>query len=148
MEERKMANIKPIDQSSQKWTNRASGASPEYTRGVQSPRTPWGQAAAAGNNNWKAGVTQAAGADRFLKGVQKAGDAKWANGATKKGPGRYVEGVSGAGQDWASGFGPFQAAISGVTLPARAVRGSPTNLQRVSTIATLLHNTKLGISGK
>jgi len=133
-----MAAIKPIEQSSDKWVRRASVAGPDYQTGVQNPRKAWAAAAKEGEANYKAGVTAAAAAGRFGAGVTKAGDEKWRSNALRKGPGRFAEGVAIGKDDWNKGFAPYQAAIAAVTLPARGPKGSPQNIQRVSTIATTL----------
>jgi len=133
-----MAAIKPIDQSSEKWVRRASVATPEYTAGIESPRESWSAAAGKAEPNFKAGVIAAANAGRYGKGVKRSGDDRWRKMALQKGPGRYTEGVAVGREDWASGFTPYQAAIAGVTLPARGPRRSIQNLDRVRIIATTL----------
>lgn len=139
-----MAAITPIDQAADKWQRRASVAGPDYTRGVQNPRTPWATAAANAESAYSAGVTAAVSRKSFSAGVRKAGDAKWQAGATTKGPTRYAEGVQLAVGNWTAGFQPFQSIIASTTLPARGPKGSPGNLQRVAAIATALHAAKTG----
>lgn len=133
-----MANIKPIEQSSDKWVRRASVAGPDYLAGVTNPRRPWAAAAGEAENNYKAGVTAAANAGRFGAGVKAAGDEKWKNGALKKGPGRFAEGVAIGKDDWGKGFSPYQSAIAALALPPRGPKGSPQNIQRVASVATTL----------
>lgn len=130
-----MANIKPIGQSAEKYVRRASLAGPDYEAGIENPRTPWGAASIAAEPNYKAGVTAAANAGRYGKGIKRVGDDKWQKNALVKGPGRYVEGVSGAKEVWESGFKPYHDAIAALTLPPRGPRGSAQNLQRVAAIA-------------
>lgn len=133
-----MAAIKPIEQASDKWVRRASVAAPDYTAGVESPRTDWAEAATGADANFRAGVTAAATAGRYAAGVRKAGTERWKSGALKKGPGRFAEGVSIAKEDWSRGFAPYREAISALRLPPRGPAGSPANLQRVAAIATAL----------
>lgn len=137
-----MAGITPIDQAADKWQRRAAVAGPDYTRGVQNPRTPWAAAASGANAQYVAGVTAAAAAGRFASGIRKAGDAKWQAAAVAKGPARFAEGVQLALGAWTAGFQPYQAAIAATTLPARGPTGSPQNLQRVSALTNALHNLK------
>jgi len=139
-----MANIAPIDQSAQKWQQRAAVAGPSYLNGINNPRTDWAKAAAGANATYTAAVTAAANAGAYSKGVQKAGSAKWAAAATSKGPSRYAEGVNLAVGAWQQGFAPFQAAIASATLPPRGPTGSPANLQRVQAVVTALRNQKTG----
>lgn len=133
-----MANIKSIDQGSDKWVRRASVAGPDYQAGVANPRTSWAESAGKADSNYRAGVTAAASAGRYAAGVRAAGDEKWKRNSSLKGPGRFVEGVAIAKDDWARGFGPYHQAISSLALPARGPKGSPQNLQRVAAIATAL----------
>jgi hypothetical protein len=142
-----MAAIKSLDASTSKWQRRSAAAGPDYTSGVQNPRTPWATAAANADTNYRAGVTAAASAGRYAAGVRKAGDAKWSSNAVAKGPTRYAEGVQLAGQNWSQGFQPYQTAISGITLPARGPVGAAQNLQRVTAIATALRAVKTRTSG-
>lgn len=137
-----MPAIKPIDQASAKWAGRAAAASGDYATGVQNPKVPWSSAAQAGEAAYKDGVTKAANAGRYGKGVKAAGDEKWRKGATLKGPGRYAEGVNIGKDDWAKGFGPYHSAISSLVLPPRGAKGAAQNIQRVAVIATALRALK------
>lgn len=130
-----MLNIKPIEQSADKFVRRASVAGPDYERGINNPRKPWDKATLDGENNYKVGVTAAANAGRFGKGVKKVGNQKWLKNAISKGVTRYPEGVAIAKDAWVTGFQPYQTAIANLTLPPRGPRGSAQNLQRVAIVA-------------
>jgi len=134
----RMAAIKPIEQSAQKYSRRASSAGPEYLLGVQQPRVAWQSAAIAAGQTYRTAVTQAAGRGAYEAGVRQAGDARWQNGAVRKGPGRFAEGVQLAEGDWLSGFQPYQSSIASVQLPARQARGTAANNQRSVAIQTAL----------
>ena len=127
-----MAAIKPIEQSADKWTRRASVAGPDYLAGIQNPRNQWQGATTAAEQNYRQGVQAAAASGRFSAGVTKAGNSKWQENAMKKGPGRVAEGVALAVGQWQKGFGPVQSAFAGLQPPARQATGSPANLQRVA----------------
>lgn len=127
-----MAGIKPIEQSGEKWTRRASVAGPDYVQGISNPRKPWQSSTTEGAQAYATGVQAAIAAGRFAAGVTKAGNAKWQENAKKKGPGRFAEGVAMAVGEWQKGFGPVQAAFSALQPPVRQATGSPANLQRVS----------------
>ena len=142
-----MANIKPLDQSSDKWSRRASVAGEDYLFGVRSPRQAWDTAAAAAEPNYKAAVVAAANAGRFGKGVRKAGNAKWQTGAITKGPTRFSEGVALAKPAWEAGFAPYQRVIETISLPARGPKGSPANLQRVTLVSAALRAAAEKIGG-
>jgi hypothetical protein len=121
-----------------KWARRAGSAGQEYTEGVQTTSRSWAAAAAAGEKNYVAGVTAAASAGRFGKGVNRAGDAKWKKGASEKGPARYSQGVAVAEQDYAAQVGPYLEAIGRVNLPERGPTGSEGNYGRVAAIGKAL----------
>lgn len=135
-----MANIKSLDQSSDKWARRSSVAGVDYQFGVQNPRRPWVDASLSAEANYRAGVTAAANAGRFAAGIKSAGEEKWRGRSVKVGPGRFAEGVAVAKPDWEQGFKPYQEVISSVSLPPRGPKGSPQNLQRVQAIATALRS--------
>jgi hypothetical protein len=133
-----MPRTKSAQQTVDKWQRRASVAQPEYQAGIQNPRTPWDQAAAAAENSYKTGVMAAANAGSFGKGIQKAGLTKWQQNAMKKGPSRFVEGVSLAGPEFQTQISGVLQTIEAVTLPARGPKGSPQNYQRVGPIGEAL----------
>ncbi len=133
-----MGAIKDISQAGDKWQRRAAVAQQDYANGVSNPRTPWATAAANADASYRAGVTAAAGAGRYAAGVRRAGDERWRTMSTQKGPARYAEGVQLAVGQWQSGFAPYHAAISSLTLPARGPTRSPANLQRVQAVVQAL----------
>lgn len=137
-----MANIKPIAQISDKWKGNSANAGKAYTDGVTSPRTPWAAAAAAADQARKDGLAAADSRNAFVNGVNAAGDAKWKRNATTLGPSRFASGVANAQADYQSGFAPYHAVISGVTLPPRGAKGSPSNIDRVRAITEALHQAK------
>jgi len=141
-----MANVvvPSVSKVAAKWARRAGSASTEYSEGVNNTSRSWATAAAAGEKNYVAGVTSAASAGRFGKGVAKAGDAKWKRGATVKGPARYSSGVAEAEQDYSSQVGPYLEAIGRVNLPERGPTGSEGNYARVSAIGKALRQLAQG----
>lgn len=139
-----MANMKDVSQSADKWQRRAAVAGPDYQAGVQSPRRSWAEAATAADQSYRQAVTAAAAAGSYGKGVQRAGDARWRDGAISKGPSRFAEGVGLAVGAWQSGFQPYAEAIKRIQLPPRGPAGSPANLQRVAVVATALRQVKTG----
>src|SRR5215472_11812122 len=122
--------VKSLDSIATKWSQRASSAGQAYKDGVTGA-TGWAAATTAGANNWAAGVNDAATNGRFAKGVNKAGDAAWQNGAINKGASRYAPGVQLAQPAFSQGFSKFQQVLSALQLPARFPKGSPQNIDRV-----------------
>src|SRR3989304_3790117 len=124
-----MANVKSLDQSSDKWVRRASVSAPDYTAGVENPRANWEEAASAADANYRAGVTAAANRGAFAAGVRAAGSEKWKRGSLQKGPSRFAEGVAIAKDRWAEGFSHRAQGRALAHRPASGAAGSPQNLQ-------------------
>jgi hypothetical protein len=143
-----MADIKDLTKAADKWQRRASIAQQDYQDGVKNPRRSWSAAAIAANSAYVQAVTQAAQQGRYLSGVKQAGDEKWAQNATAKGPNRFAEGVTLAVGEWQRGFQPYAEAIKNLKLPERGPTGSPQNLQRVQTVALALRELRTKLKQK
>ena len=141
-----MANVKSLTDIASKWTRVTPQRQEDYSKGVASPRRSWAEATAAANAAYKAGLQASLADDRWVKGVAKAGDAKWKEKATTVGPSRWAEGVQQAGQAYQRGFAPYHQALSAVTLPARGAKGDPKNILRVAAIASAMHQVKLSLT--
>lgn len=139
-----MAEIKPLSAIADKWIRVTPGRTEDYKLGIQNPRRDWEAETAAAEGNYKAGVDAAQAKGLFLKGVKKAGTAKWKEKALKKGPGRFAEGVYIAGPDYEKGFAPYHAAIERVDLGPRFPKRDPRNLDRVRKIVDALVAEKVG----
>lgn len=139
-----MPAVKPVSVSSAKWVSRAGQAAGDYARGVQNPRNSWEQATSDAAAAHAAGIQQAISENRFEKGVQAAGNAKWQRKATTVGAQRFGPGVSAAKADYEQGFAPYTSVIQGVTLAPRGPKGDPRNYERVKAIGDALHAAKTG----
>lgn len=128
---------------SNKWGNNTAASTSFYTDGVQNPRVSWQQATTNAADNQAAGVQKAISEKRFQKGVAKAGDAKWREGAINKGSARFAQGVQAGQSNYETGVAPYLSTIESTTLPPRYPKGDPRNLQRVQAIADALRKKKL-----
>jgi hypothetical protein len=133
-----MPKTKGVQGTVDKWQRRAAVAQPDYVAGVQNPRQAWDVGAKAGEANYKTAVTTAANAGRYGQGISRVGNQKWVDGATKKGPGRYVEGVQLGGANFQDRISQVLSTIEGVSLPPRGPKGSPQNYGRVTPIGEAL----------
>lgn len=138
------AMVPPVSRVAGKWARRAGSAGEEYKQGVMGTQRSWSAAAQGAEGNYKQGVTAAANAGRFGKGVAKAGDAKWKRGATEKGPDRFAQGVAVAEGDYSSAVAPYLEAIGRVDLPARGPVGADGNYARSAAIGRALRALKVG----
>lgn len=127
--------FKPIGDYSDKYRRRASVAGPDYVKGVANPRRPWAAAAQAGEANYAAGVTAAVANKSRSAGIQKAGDAKWLEMATLKGPQRFGPGVDAGAKYYESNLAPIQAKVASTVLPPRGPKGSESNFQLPAIVA-------------
>lgn len=135
--------VKDAAASAAKFAQRAQAAAPDYAKGVQGAGQKWQTNAAAANDAYVAGVTAAANAGRFAKGVNNAGPAKYATNASGKGAQRYPQGVATAAPAWQAGTAPFLTTIANLNLPPRRPKGDPANYQRSQMVGDALRKAKL-----
>ena len=124
--------------AAERWSRRSAGASGDYTDGIRSTPRSWAAASTAAAQSYKTGVTAAAGAGRYEKGIAAAGDAKWKRKAEAVGPGRFAEGVAAAQGDYGTAIGPVLDVIGRTDLPPRGPVGSEGNYTRATTMAKAL----------
>jgi hypothetical protein len=139
-----MAEIKSIQAIQEKWGRVTPGRTEDYTIGIKNPKRDWAQAAGAAKESHKAAMTAAAASDSYAKGIAKAGTARWQDRATRKGPGRFAEGVIVGAPDYGTAFSPYADVIKATTLTPRFPRGDVRNLDRVKTISQALRKKKMG----
>jgi len=139
-----MAEIKSLSAIKDKWTRVTPGRTTDYKLGIENPKRDWAATTVAAEANYALGVTQAQGKGLFKKGVERAGTKKWQKAALLKGPGRFAEGVTLAGNDYEAGFKPYHDVISRTELPPRFPKRDPRNLERVRKIVTALIEAKVG----
>jgi len=87
-----MPAIKPIDQIARKYVEVTPQRTNEYAAGVAAPRVSWLEATRAAVASWKQAITEAVAGGSFLRGVERATDAKWKRGASGKGVARWAKG--------------------------------------------------------
>jgi hypothetical protein len=133
-----MAAIRSAADIAKKWADVTPGRAAQYEAGVRSPVRDYAANTIAANDAWKAGTQAAIAADRFKRGVTRAGNARWQERAIQLGPARFGPGVLVARDDFEQGFAPYREAIAGATLPPRGPRRSPQNLQRVNAMVAAI----------
>ena len=131
--------VKDPNVTANKWDNNAGNATSSYQAGINAPKTSQSAAAAAAVGRWQAAVQDPAAATRFTSHVSKAGDAAWSAGALGKGKDRYAGGIHSAKNKYMANVSPYLAAIAGVTLPDKGIRGSAQNYNRVAAVGNALH---------
>lgn len=121
-----------------KWSRVSAQRDQDYKEGVSDPGVEWARNAAAAEETYVAGVTEAAGRNAFAKGIAAAGDEKWRRKTVELGTQRWAPGIRAAVSDFEVGFAPYKEALEKLTLPPRAPRGDPRNLERVAAVARAL----------
>jgi len=136
--------VKDAASSATKFVQRAQAAAPDYAKGVAGAGARWAAATAGANDSYVAGVTAAANAGRFKKGVEAAGPAKYETAATGKGAQRYAPGIQLAGPNWQNKTSPYLDTIASLTLPPRRPKGDPSNYVRSQAVGEALRKKKVG----
>lgn len=138
-----MAKIKTASEIAEKWGRVTPGRSADYADGVANPKADWKTQTLAATSAYNQGIQASISNKSFEKGVSAAGTAKWQEKATTIGTARFSSGVSAAQGDYESGFAPYRDVIANTTLPARKATGDPSNIERVTKLATALHAKKI-----
>jgi hypothetical protein len=137
--------VKSAAEVAAKWAEQTPGRSAYYESGVKGAGPDWEKNTTDAAPNFKAAVSAGNIDKLFTGGVKQAGAAKYTRKAVEVGVGRFSSGVTAGKVDYQSGIEPMLATIAGVTLPARAPRGSEANLARVRAVATALHAKRLAL---
>ena len=127
-------DIKPLSASQEKWRVRAQAATPAYEDGVKDPKVRWAGPTCDAKDAWASGVQAAIAGNRFCRGVENAGDAKWQNAAIKKGIPRFGQGIRESGDNYSKGFGPYHSALAALILPPRYARRDERNVARFEAV--------------
>jgi hypothetical protein len=136
---------KTLTEVVQKYVDVTPGRSAYYQAGAVGAGDDWEKNTIAAKASYKAAVSAANIDTMFAGGVKKAGAAKFNRKVTDVGVSRYGPGVTAGAPDFSNGIAPMLETLAAMTLPARAPRGSDSNLERVRTIATGLHKKRLAI---
>lgn len=127
-----------------KWVRRAGSAATEYEMGVRNTPADWAALAKAATPAYTAGVNEAIAQNRYGKGIDAAGTAKWRDRSVVLGPARFAQGVGAAEPAYNAGIGPVLQTIANVDLPPRQMTGSEANNARVTAITKALRALKVG----
>ena len=138
-----MPKIRSLAKVQEKYGRVTPGKGRELEAGLKDPKKIWVEEAAAAEEAWEGGVTDAVTRKAFSKGVVEAGQAAYIEPALKLGVGRYRAGVEFGTPKYGKKFAPYRDVIEGTTLPPRGPVGDPANIERVRLIAAALHEEKV-----
>lgn len=137
--------VKESGASAKKFAERGAVATPDYKAGVANAGADWERNTAAAEENYVAGVQQAASRGAFGKGVKNATGAYYQERAVKIGGDRYATGIREGMQNWEDGVKPYADALRAMELPPRGPKGDPRNMQRAQDVANALRKIKTGV---
>lgn len=132
--------VPPIGTVTSLWQSRSVGATNEYKSGIQGAGQTWQSAVDEAQDNWSAGVSIAAGANAYQRGVSGKAST-YVDKAMNIGASRFGPGVQAATNAYQQGMGKVLAVIGAVNLPARNATGS--NGARSTAVSDALHQAKL-----
>ena len=139
--------VKPVSASADKLVARAQAASGEYSTNAQAAGEKWASMTQAAKAALQAAGLSAQLADRWLRGVARAGAAKYVRKVKDVGASRFSDGVNAGKTDYAANVEPYFATIAGLTLSARAPRGAAANYTRVQEVGKALNAKRLALLG-
>jgi len=132
-----------IERTTDKWIRRARVAGPDYEAGIKAPKRSWQKAATEAKDVFRAAITAPEVPDLFVRGITRAGDARWSEMAIKKGVDRFAPGVELSQPYYRAQMQDILAQIEAVVLKPRGPRGAAVNYQRVKDIGDRLHAWRL-----
>ena len=139
--------VKPIEASTEKWSENAGRAATAFATEAEASADLWQRNTVAARDNYGQAITAAGIKDRFAKGVAKAGAAKFARKIRDVARDRFGPGVAAATVDYKAGVEPFFSTLSALSLSARKPRGDPANYKRVEEVGKALNAKRLALLG-
>lgn len=137
--------VKSASESADKWASQTPGRAQYYQAGAAAAGGDWETNTVAAKANYEAAIRAGNIGNMFAGGVKKAGATKYTRKINDVGAQRFASGIQAGKQDYQGGIEPMLATIASITLPARAPRGSESNLARVRAIATALNQKRLAL---
>jgi len=141
-----MAKIRALAKIAAKYSRVTPSKGKEYEEGIKDPKKVWADEAKAAAGAWGDGVSAAVARGAFAKGVEECGQPGYIDPALKKGVARYRGGVEYGVAKYNKKFAKFRDVIEATALPPRGPKGDPRNIDRVTAIASALHEAKIGKS--
>lgn len=138
-----MPKTKDVNQTVSKWKRVTPTRTEDYLQGVENPLKDWAENTKSAEANYKLGVTAAANAGRFGKGVTRVGTTKWQEKTILKGRDRWPAGIAIAESDYAAGIAPVLDVIARTDVGPQYPKGDPRNIQRCAKMAEALHKHKI-----
>lgn len=136
--------VKDAAAAAKKFVTRAQTAGPDYTSGVSNAGQKWATQTKSSADSYTAGTQAAIAEGRFAASIDPAAAQKFQTRAAGIGSQRYTQGVAQAGDAWQTATKPYLDVIANLNLPARRMKGDPSNWQRAIAVGDALRAKKLG----
>lgn len=133
-----MVNVPSTNDAGSKFSRNGQNASQDYSDGVaNSSDSAWQEATLQAEDNWTAGVQEAANNGSFGRGVQNP-SASWQQRAQELGSQRFGPGIAASQDKYETAVAPYFDALEALTLEPRGPRNSPQNYNRVERVGQRL----------
>lgn len=139
--------VKSAADSGEKLVQRAQAAAGEYSVRAQAAASDWQTNAQLAKGNYQQAITQGNIAERFARGIAKAGSAKYSGKIMRLGATRFSPGVADGKGDYIANVEPYFGVIASLTLTPRQPRGSAANYQRSQQVGDKLNAKRLALLG-
>lgn len=136
--------MKSAQSVAEKFVTRAGAATQDYVNGAQQTSKDQAASAIAAKEIYKQALTASFARGSYEKGLSKSGKAGWAHGVATKGAERFGSGVAASSGKYATESGKFDSARNAASSLPRGLKGSATNLARVSAVVNALRTAKTG----
>jgi len=138
--------MKSAQQVAEKFVTRAGAASGDYVSGAEQTSKDQSAAAIASKAVYQQALTASFSRGSYEKGLAKSGKSGWLAGVRSKGQDRFGTGVAASASKYATESAKFDGARGAANNLPRGVKGSPTNLARVTAVVNALRAAKTGSS--
>lgn len=136
--------MKTAQDSAAKFVERASAASGDYVKGVETTSKDQAANAIAAKAIYAAALQASIARGSYEKGLAKSGKAGHIAGVKAKGADRFASGVSVSSAKYAEGSGKYDQARKAADSMPRGLKGSETNLARVKAVVSSQRAVKVG----
>ena len=136
--------FKSASQAVTKWTQNTAIAGESYKKGASETSKDQSAAAIAAKPIYISQLQASFAKDSYAKGLQKSGKGGWIKGIVEKGAANFATGVSSAGAQnkYVTESSKFDQARKAADALPRGVKGSATNLNRVTAVVNALRAVK------
>lgn len=136
--------MKSAQQVAEKFVTRAGAASGDYLTGSEQTSKDQSAAAIAAKAVYQQALTASFSRGSYEKGLAKSGKSGWLTGVRTKGQDRFGTGVAASASKYSANSARFDGARGAASSLPRGVKGSPTNLARVTAVVNALRAAKTG----